>query len=78
LNDTQRQEDRTVTATAKQLTATIEGGYLVIRAPLNATPTPSTSGKTLVVASSRGNKETEVQVEGRPVYVGVNAYIYHG
>ena len=67
-----------MTATARKLTATIEDGYLVIRVPLNATPTPSTSGKTLVVASSHGNKETEVQVEGKPVYVGVNAYVYKG
>jgi hypothetical protein len=67
-----------VSTSTKNLTATIEDGYLVIRVPLNATPTPSTSGKTLVVASSHGNKETEVQVEGKPVYVGVNAYVYKG
>jgi hypothetical protein len=29
-------------------------------------------------ASSHGNKETEVEVQGKPVFVGVNAYIYHG
>ena len=32
-------------------TATIEGNDLVIRVPLNATPTLSSSGKTLVVAA---------------------------
>ena len=40
------------------------------------TPTPSQSGKTLIVASSRGNKETAVTVDGKPVYVSVNAYVY--
>jgi hypothetical protein len=62
--------------TAKKLTATIEDGYLVIRVPLNPTPTRSSSGKTLVVASSRGNKQTELEIEGKPVVVGVNAYIH--
>lgn len=38
-------------------------------------PTPSASGKTLVVASSRGNQKTEATVNGQPVTVGVNAYI---
>ena len=59
------------------LTASIEGEYLVIRVPLNAKPTPSATGKTLVVASSHGNKQTEVEFEGKPVFVGVNAYIYN-
>lgn len=63
---------------AKRLTATIEGDYLVIRVPMNAKPVPSSSGKTLVVASSHGNKQTEVEIQGKPVIVGVNAYIQHG
>jgi hypothetical protein len=65
-----------MTANGKKLTASIEGEYLVIRVPLNQHPTRSATGKTLVVASSHGNKETEVQVQGRPVFVGVNAYVY--
>jgi hypothetical protein len=67
-----------MTATAKKLTATIEGEFLVIRVPMNAKPTPSSTGKTLVVASSHGNKQTEVEIQGKPVIVGVNAYIQHG
>ena len=67
-----------MTATAKKLTAAIEGDYLVIRVPMNAKPTPSSTGKTLVVATSHGNKQTEVEVQGKPVIVGVNAYIQHG
>jgi hypothetical protein len=38
-------------------------------------PTPSSSGKTLVVASTRGNVVTKVQVDGKPVTIGLNAYI---
>ncbi|TFH22369.1 MAG: hypothetical protein E4H03_08550 [Myxococcales bacterium] len=40
-------------------------------------PTPSASGKTLVVASTRGNVPTDVEVNGKPVIVGVNAYIHN-
>ncbi|HOE19137.1 MAG TPA: hypothetical protein PLX02_15490 [Syntrophorhabdaceae bacterium] len=38
-------------------------------------PTPSSSGKTLVVASTRGNVVTDAQVEGKHLVVGLNAYI---
>jgi hypothetical protein len=55
--------------------ATIEGDELVIRLPLNRSPVPSSSGKTLVIASTHGNRTTEAVVNGQPVIVGVNAYI---
>jgi hypothetical protein len=54
---------------------TIEGGELVIRLPLNQPPVSSASGKTLVVASTRGNRQSEAVIDGRPVVVGVNAYV---
>jgi len=38
-------------------------------------PVPSASGKTLVVASTHGNKVTDLIIEGQPVVIGVNAYI---
>ncbi len=47
---------------------------LVLRIPLQ-TPTPSSTGKTLVVATSRGNKKTDASLDGKPVTVGFNAYI---
>jgi len=52
-----------------------ESNELVIRVPLNPTPVPSVSGKSLVVASSHGNKPTALIVNGKPVTVGCNAYI---
>ena len=54
--------------------ATIKDGVLTIVMPLNA-PRPSSSGKTLVVASSGGNIETDCEVDGRKVKIGVNAFI---
>jgi hypothetical protein len=55
--------------------AKIENGFLVLRVPMNPTPVRSSTGKTLVVASTYGNKATEVTVDGKTVTVGVNAYI---
>jgi len=52
----------------------IKDGNLVITIPMQK-PTPSASGKTLVVASSHGNQPTAVQVDGKPIIVGLNAYI---
>jgi hypothetical protein len=53
--------------------AKIEGSKLIITADLE-TPTPSASGKTMVVASTRGNKETDVMIDGKPLIIGLNAY----
>ena len=52
----------------------IKNGKLCIEIDLEK-PTPSSSGKTLVVASTRGNTVTTVMVEGKPVTIGLNAYI---
>ena len=62
--------------TNKQTTmkVTIKDNILHIEIPLHA-PRPSSSGKTLSVASSNGNKPTEATVNGQPVIVGVNAYL---
>jgi len=38
-------------------------------------PAPSASGKTLVVASTRSNAVTTAEVDGKPVTIGLNAYI---
>lgn len=58
-----------------EITAKVEGKTLVIRMPLNGKPEPSKSGKNLVVASTRGNLRTSTQVDGKPLIIGVNAYI---
>ncbi len=56
------------------ITAKIEGNKLIITADLE-TPTPSASGKNLVICSTRGNLKTNVMVEGKPLTIGLNAYI---
>ena len=53
----------------------IEGKELVIRIEMEETPTPSASGKTLVVASSRGNVVSNATIQGKPITIGLNAYI---
>jgi hypothetical protein len=52
----------------------IEDGFLCIRIPLEA-PRPSATGKTLLVASTGGNVVTTATVDGKPVVIGLNAYI---
>jgi hypothetical protein len=52
----------------------IKGNDLIITIEMQ-TPTPSTSGKTLVIASSHGNQTTTATIDGKPVVVGLNAYI---
>lgn len=54
--------------------AEIKGTQLIITVDMQE-PTPSATGKTLVVASSHGNHATTVQVQGKPVVIGFNAYI---
>ena len=53
---------------------TIRNNVLHIEIPLHA-PRPSATGKTLTVASTRGNQPTEATIEGKPVIIGLNAYI---
>ena len=52
----------------------IEDGKLIITIELQD-PTPSASGKTLVVATTHGNVVTDCIIEGKPIVVGLNAYI---
>ncbi len=56
--------------------AEINGSNLVITLPLTQKDPPlSKSQKTHVVASTRGNVKTNLEVEGRTITIGVNAYI---
>lgn len=56
------------------MTATIKDNKLTIVIDLQE-PRPSASGKTLVVATTSGNVTTQATVQGKPVVIGVNAYI---
>lgn len=56
------------------MTVTMKGKKLVIEIDTQK-PTPSSSGRTLIVATTSGNQKTEVQVDGKQLIVGLNAYI---
>lgn len=47
----------------------------MIRIPLQEKPSKSSSGKTLVVATSGGNQVTQATYEGKNIIVGFTAYI---
>jgi len=53
----------------------LKNGKLLIEIDVSDPPIPSASGKTLVVASTRGNQVTTTEVNGKPVTIGLNAYI---
>lgn len=38
-------------------------------------PTASKSGNTLIIATTSGSKVTEAKINGKPVTVGLNAWI---
>lgn len=47
---------------------------IIITLPVEK-PTASSSGKTLVVASSHGNQASGINLNGKAVIIGVNAYV---
>lgn len=49
---------------------------LIIEIPINSPAVPSSTGKTLLVASTTGAKATDVVVNDQELIVNVNAYIY--
>ena len=57
------------------MNAKVIDGELVISVPMEA-PTPSASGKTLIVASSHGIRSSTIKVDGKGVCVVANAFIY--
>jgi hypothetical protein len=63
-----------VAAAPRVMTTTIEDGTLVIRIPIDGVHL-SASGKSKVIATTHGNARTEAQYDGKPVTVGVNAYV---
>lgn len=54
--------------------AEVKNGKLIITLDLDETGKRSTSGKSTVHASTRGNMTTACLVNGKPLIIGVNAY----
>lgn len=53
-----------------------KGQKLFIEIDLENSPKRSSTGKTYVVASSRGNVESEAEYDGHSVIIGLNAYYF--
>ena len=60
---------------AKETVQIVHNGKVVGQFDVNETPTPSATGKSLTVASSRGNQPIDMQVNGKQVICGLNLYI---
>lgn len=56
-----------------KVTISKDNKTLTIEIPLED-PQPSASGKTMVVASTRGNMTTTATYDGKPLTVGLNVY----
>ena len=59
-----------------KVTINEKAGTVTVVLPL--TPGPSKSGKSMVIASTRGNQTSTATFNGKPVTVGVNAYTANG
>lgn len=57
------------------MTVKVEGTNLVITIPMNTSPKASASGKSLVLATTGGNKVTDLEIAGKKVVVGLNVYV---
>lgn len=49
---------------------------LCIEIDMEDPPQLSATGKSYLVASTRGNVETEAEYEGHPLIIGLNAYYF--
>ena len=59
-----------------KVTINEKAGTVTVVLPLS--PGPSKSGKSMVIASTRGNQTSTATFNGKPVTVGVNAYTANG
>lgn len=58
------------------MNARIQANKLIIEIDATvANPPLSKSGKSRIVASTNGNLTTNVMVDGKPVIIGLNAYV---
>ena len=55
--------------------ASIKDGVLTITIDTAKKPEPSKSGRSLIVASTRGNIDSGVQVNGKKLIIALNAYV---
>lgn len=58
----------------KKMKISTEQSDIVIRIPTDVEGRPSSSGKTIVLASTRGNRA--IEVDGKTVMLSINCYQY--
>lgn len=51
-----------------------DGKSLIITMPFDKKGSISKSGKSRVHASTNGNKDSDLEVDGKPLTIGLNAY----
>jgi hypothetical protein len=56
--------------------AEMKGKDLVITIPLLKKPKPSSTSKTLIVCTSGGVKALPIEVDGQPIHMNLNGFIY--
>lgn len=56
------------------MTVKQNGKKLIIEIDMDDEPKPSSTGKSITRASTRGNVTTSVVIDGKPLIVAVNAY----
>jgi hypothetical protein len=56
-----------------KITVTVAKGVMTITIPMQKAA-PSSSGKSMVVATTSGNITTDCIIDGKPVVLGLNAY----
>ena len=61
-----------------KLNAKIIDGKLVVEIPVNDKLAQSSSKKTLLVASCGRPQRTDAFIDGKPIYININAYVYPG
>jgi hypothetical protein len=58
-----------------QVTKEGDQEYLIIKAPIERPLYMSSTGASIIVATSGGNVATTAQLDGKPITVGMTAYI---
>lgn len=56
------------------MNVTIKGSKVTIVMDLNTKGTPSKSGKSLVYATTRGNVDAGVELDGKALIIGLNLF----
>lgn len=58
----------------KPLQVSVKGNELIIVIPFDKVGRKSSTGKSMVHATTNGNKETTLDINGKNLIIGINAY----